>query len=36
MYASHNTYHCDVLMFFKVYVLELLHFETIMFRNYYV
>jgi hypothetical protein len=36
MYASNNTWYCDVLMFFDVYALELLHFETLMFRNYNV
>ncbi len=32
--ASHNTYYCDVLTFFDIYVLELLRFETLTFRNY--
>jgi hypothetical protein len=31
-----NTYYCDVLTFFDVYVLELLRFETLTFRNSYV
>ncbi len=31
-----NTYYCDVLTFFDFYVLELLRFETLTFRNYYV
>jgi hypothetical protein len=35
-YASNNTYYCDVLTFFDVYVLELLRFETLTFRNSYV
>ncbi len=27
--------YCDVLMFCYVYVLEVLRFETLIFRNYY-
>jgi hypothetical protein len=29
-------YYCDVLSFFDVYVLELLRFVTLTFRNSYV
>jgi hypothetical protein len=35
-YASPNTDYYDVLTFFDVYVLVLLRFETLTFRNYYV
>ncbi len=31
--ASHNTYYCDVLTLCEVYVLELLHFETLTFSD---
>jgi hypothetical protein len=34
--ASQNTYYFDVLTFYDIYILELLRFETLTFRNYYV